>query len=198
MDSDFNRISPHTKGNCIGSRDRESSTDHLDSAGFKNFGSETPKELVPFSTAASLWPVLPRCDGKRLPQCCRIWYLLRIGNQIFDFFHRTYIIISIISVYQWIDVAHCPQSISFFSSTYLPPCRLQSRGPVRKTSMDTRQAFLVSMVKVHYWRQAVHLLDFRKAWGSSQLIRKADLLPAMQVTWSWLKALIDEGRTRSQ
>jgi len=64
--------------------------------------------------------------------------------------------------------------------------------------MDTRQAFLVSMVKAHYWRQAVHLLDFRKAWGSSQLIRKADLLPAMQVTWSWLKALIDEGRTRSQ
>lgn len=145
MDSDFNRISPHTKGNCIGSRDRESSTDHLDSAGFKNFGSETPKELVPFSTAASLWPVLPRCDGKRLPQCCRIWYLLRIGNQIFDFFHRTYIIISIISVYQWIDVAHCPQSISFFSSTYLPTMS----SPIPRAREENKHGHQTSVSAFH-------------------------------------------------
>ena len=95
-----------------------------------------------------------------------------------------------IPMYRRSPTAH-NQSL-FFGVPIFPPCRLQSRGPLRKTSMDTRQAFLVSMVKAHYWRQAVHLLEFRKAWGSpSQLIRKADLLPAMQVTRSWLKALRD-------
>eukprot|EP00434_Breviolum_minutum_P035196 symbB.v1.2.031147.t1/scaffold3584.1/size53777/3 len=84
---------------------------------------------------------------------------------------------------------HSLRACAIFYSSLVMTCSSQMRWqeaatvlPHLKTSMDTRQAFLVSMVKAHYWRQAVHLLEFRKAWGSpSQLIRKADLLPAMQV-----------------
>ena len=61
--------------------------------------------------------------------------------------------------------------------------------------MDTRQAFLGSMVMARYWAEACHLFDYQTFCEDElnqpirQLERKSDLLPALQVMRlkGWMK-----------
>ena len=50
-----------------------------------------------------------------------------------------------------------------------------------KKSFDTRQSFLRSIVRAAYWRESLRLLRFSSApGGSSKLISRADLVPALE------------------